>query len=106
MTSVTSMHRWPVAEIERLLLGLVAKLYLRVCFLGNMRPLCAALLFVLVTTRAGWAAIDTVEIGLDKSFAGAAPASLTKPWMEATFQDLDANTVRLTITAPNLVNKE
>jgi hypothetical protein len=51
-----------------------------------------------------WGAV--VDIGVDTSYSGSAPKSSTTPWIDTTFEDIAPNTVRLTITAPNLSNPE
>jgi hypothetical protein len=48
----------------------------------------------------------SVEIGVDTGYFGSAPKSQTTPWVDAFFQDIAPNTVRLTITAENLRNPE
>jgi hypothetical protein len=55
---------------------------------------------------ANLAAQAAVSIGTDVSIAGSKPASSTTPWVNSTFTDTSANTVRLTITAPNLTTTE
>jgi hypothetical protein len=51
---------------------------------------------------------DTLAFGLDIPFSGANQPAGTAPWITATFDDSfgDANTVRLTLSASNLVSEE
>lgn len=53
-------------------------------------------------------AAATLTLGLDIPFSGAAVPAGTAPWITATFDDSfgDANTVRLTLSATNLVDEE
>src|SRR5262245_58647738 len=52
------------------------------------------------------AAQAAIEMQLSGSYGGTPPDSTVKPWMDVVFQDIAPNTVRLTITAPNLTNPE
>jgi hypothetical protein len=45
-----------------------------------------------------------VDVGVNKSYDGTAPHSSTTPWVDTLFQDIGNNTVRLTITVPNLTS--
>lgn len=65
----------------------------------------AVALIGLVVTPAPFARA-AVDIGVDTSFSGTEPKSQTTPWVDNSFQDIAPNTVRLTITAPNLSNPE
>jgi hypothetical protein len=47
-----------------------------------------------------------VDVGVNDSYNGTAPKSSATPWINALFQDIGPNVVRLTITAPNLSNPE
>ena len=47
-----------------------------------------------------------MDIGTDVSILGAKPASSSTPWVNSLFTDIGPNTVRLTITAPNLTASE
>jgi hypothetical protein len=55
---------------------------------------------------ANLAAQAAVDIGTDVSILGAKPASSNTPWVNSLFTDIGPNTVRLTITAPNLTASE
>lgn len=54
------------------------------------------------------ASAATLTYGLDYEFSGATPPAGTAPWITATFDDSfgGANTVRLTMSASNLVGSE
>jgi hypothetical protein len=71
------------------------------CLLKAMRNLGIAIVAFLV---AGCVAQAAVNIGLNASYNGTPPHSSTTPWVNTLFQDLGNNTVRLTITAPNLTS--
>jgi hypothetical protein len=68
--------------------------------------LSARRLFLVVLLMAGSLARGGVDIGVNSSYNGTAPASPTTPWINSLFQDIGPNTVQLTITAPNLSNPE
>lgn len=63
---------------------------------------------VAVLVAAGPAAAATITFGLDVEFSGADAPEGTAPWATATFDDSfgGANTVRLTMSANNLVDSE
>lgn len=67
--------------------------------------LAAAWVLLLTTSLAN---ASTLTIGLDIEFSGATAPSGPTPWLVAEFDDSfgDANTVRLTLTAPNLSGQE
>jgi hypothetical protein len=62
-----------------------------------------AIASLLVANLAAQAAVD---IGTDVSILGSKPASSQTPWVNSLFTDIGPNTVRLTITAPNLTSLE
>jgi len=61
---------------------------------------CGAVLFSNSFAQAATA----VDIGINESYNGTAPHSSTTPWVDIVLQDIAPNTVRLTITAPNLTS--
>jgi hypothetical protein len=69
---------------------------------GVFKPVIA-LASLLVVNLAAQAAVD---IGTDVSILGSKPASSQTPWINSLFTDIGPNTVRLTITAPNLTSSE
>jgi hypothetical protein len=50
----------------------------------------------------GSSAQAAISMGINQNFDGTPPNSSTTPWVSLLFQDIGLNTVRLTITAPNL----
>ncbi len=61
----------------------------------------------ILASASGQANADTLQFGYDYTFSGNDPGG-TSPWLTATFDDSfgDANTVRLTMSAANLVGSE
>ena len=68
------------------------------------KALAAVVVFAVSLLAAGVSRAATISFGLDTEFSCIAPASGTTPWVTATFDDSfgGANTVRLTMSAPNL----
>src|SRR5262249_51152496 len=50
--------------------------------------------------------LNTVEIGLDVGYRPVSPDATARPWVDAVFQGVAPNKVRLTITAPHLTDPE
>lgn len=69
--------------------------------------LLTALVLIFVSSMTGQAGAGILVQQFDTTFSGTSPAG-TSPWMTATFDDSfgDASTVRLTISANNLVGTE
>lgn len=63
--------------------------------------LCTAAV-VLAALLMGNSAPAAISMGINQNFNGTAPHSSTTPWVSLQFADMGNNTVRLTITAPNL----
>jgi hypothetical protein len=69
--------------------------------LGGICKLGMVLASLLIGSSGAHAAVD---VGVNKSYNGTAPHSSTTPWVDTLFTDMGNNTVRLTITAPNLTS--
>jgi hypothetical protein len=67
----------------------------------SLRILALACGAVLISSSFAQGAIS---FGINQSYNGTAPHSSTTPWINTVFQDIGPNTVRLTITAPNLTS--
>jgi len=48
---------------------------------------------------------QALQIGLNQTFSGTTPQGIT-PWLQATFTNINSNTVRLTMAALNLTTQE
>lgn len=73
-----------------------------------MRRLACFALGVVALAGAGSAGATTLVLGLNTEFSGGTAPSGTAPWITATFDDSfgGPNTVRLTMSANNLVGTE
>ncbi len=67
---------------------------------GKLRLLLSALLLVFASGA------SAVTFDLDREFSGATPPSGPDPWLTATFVDVVAGTVRLTMDSFGLVDSE
>src|SRR5215831_2998288 len=65
---------------------------------------CAWTLAVTGMLTIGSIAQAAVDIGVNQSYNGTPPHSSTSPWVDTLFKDIGNNTVRLTITVPNLTS--